>query len=194
MGCVGFDLARRNPPSWRWQPSVAPRPHPLGAAKVGDTGVGANVRRSCQVSQVGPWSRQYTYFTLLVHFSVWVRAPGPSTSPLLHRIVRRKPGHPYSRFEGAPTLLRTQSFQDALHPIRLSCRFESLAIQIHSRADAKHPELRFRVLLSAGPSEVEVALVKLFRFLRCSADQREAQVRPEWAMIADAGEPSTPTP
>jgi hypothetical protein len=42
MGCVGFDLARRNPPSWSWQPSVAPRPHPLGAAKVGDTGVGAN--------------------------------------------------------------------------------------------------------------------------------------------------------
>jgi hypothetical protein len=44
VGRVGFDPARRNPPPWRWQAGVAPRPHPLGAAKVGDAGVGADAR------------------------------------------------------------------------------------------------------------------------------------------------------
>jgi len=44
VGCVRFDLARWNPPPWRWQAGVAPRPHPIGAAKVGNAGVGADAR------------------------------------------------------------------------------------------------------------------------------------------------------
>jgi hypothetical protein len=42
VGCVGLDLAQWNPPPWRWQASVAPGPHPIGAAKVGNAGVGAD--------------------------------------------------------------------------------------------------------------------------------------------------------
>jgi hypothetical protein len=44
VGCVGLDPARRNPPPWRRQAGVAPRPHPVGAAKVGDARVGADAR------------------------------------------------------------------------------------------------------------------------------------------------------
>ena len=44
MGGVGPDLARWNTPPRRRQAGVAPRPHPLGAAKVGDAGVGADAR------------------------------------------------------------------------------------------------------------------------------------------------------
>ena len=44
MGGVGPDLARWNTPPWRWKAGVAPRPHPFGAAKVGDAGVGADTR------------------------------------------------------------------------------------------------------------------------------------------------------
>jgi hypothetical protein len=55
------------------------------------------------------------------------------------------------------------------------------------------PKVFFSATLGEEP-EVELALGLLVYFLLCSADQREAQVRPEWAMIADAGEPSTPTP
>src|SRR5215218_734821 len=42
MGGVGLDLLRWNPPPGHWQASVAPRPRPLGAAKVGNAGVGAD--------------------------------------------------------------------------------------------------------------------------------------------------------
>src|SRR5215208_1663824 len=42
MGCVGLELARWNPPPRRRQASVAPRPHPVRAAKVGDARVGAD--------------------------------------------------------------------------------------------------------------------------------------------------------
>ena len=44
MRCVGLDPAQWNPPLWRWQASVAPRPHAFGAAKVGDAGIGADAR------------------------------------------------------------------------------------------------------------------------------------------------------
>jgi hypothetical protein len=37
VGRVGLDLARRDPPPWRWKACVAPRPYPLRATKVGDT-------------------------------------------------------------------------------------------------------------------------------------------------------------
>jgi hypothetical protein len=42
VGCVGFNLARWNPPPWRRQAGVAPRPHAVRAAKVRDAGVGAD--------------------------------------------------------------------------------------------------------------------------------------------------------
>jgi hypothetical protein len=42
VGCVGLELVWRNSPPWRWQASVAPRPHPVGATKVGNAGVGAD--------------------------------------------------------------------------------------------------------------------------------------------------------
>ena len=44
MRRVGLDQARRNSPSWRGQAGVAPRPHPVGAAKVGDARVGTDAR------------------------------------------------------------------------------------------------------------------------------------------------------
>jgi hypothetical protein len=44
VGCVGRDLARWNPPPRCRQSGVAPRPHPVGAAEVGDAGVGADAR------------------------------------------------------------------------------------------------------------------------------------------------------
>jgi len=44
VGCVGLDPARRNPPPWRRQAGVPTRPHPVGAAKVGDARVGADAR------------------------------------------------------------------------------------------------------------------------------------------------------
>ena len=44
MGGVGPDLARWNTPPRRRQAGVAPRPHPFGAAKVGDAGVGTDAR------------------------------------------------------------------------------------------------------------------------------------------------------
>src|SRR5918998_4233406 len=44
MGRVWLDLVRGDPPPWRRQPGVAPRPHPVGTAKVGDAGVGADAR------------------------------------------------------------------------------------------------------------------------------------------------------
>lgn len=42
VGGVGLDLARRNPPLRSWQPGIAPRPNPVGAAEVGNTGVSAD--------------------------------------------------------------------------------------------------------------------------------------------------------
>jgi hypothetical protein len=42
VGCVGSDLSRWSAPPWRRQAGVAPRPHPIGAAKVGDAGVGTD--------------------------------------------------------------------------------------------------------------------------------------------------------
>ena len=44
MGCVGLDPAWGNPPPWCWQAGVAPRPHSIGASKVGDAGVGTDTR------------------------------------------------------------------------------------------------------------------------------------------------------
>jgi len=44
VGRVGLDPARRDPPPRRGQAGVAPRPRPLGAAEVGDAGVGADAR------------------------------------------------------------------------------------------------------------------------------------------------------
>jgi len=43
-----------------------------------------------------------------------------------------------------------RNFQDALYPNGHPCRFEFSATQIRSRADAKHPELQFRALLTEG--------------------------------------------
>jgi hypothetical protein len=59
--------------------------------------------------------------------------------------------------EGAFSKVR--NLEDALYPNRQPCRFESSATQIHSRVDAKHPELKFRALLTEGGSEIEVGLV-----------------------------------
>ena len=42
VGGIGLDLARRNPPLRSWEPSIAPRPNPVGAAEVGNTGVSAD--------------------------------------------------------------------------------------------------------------------------------------------------------
>jgi hypothetical protein len=42
VGCVGCDLVTWNAPLWCRQAGVAPRPHPVGAAEVGDAGVGAD--------------------------------------------------------------------------------------------------------------------------------------------------------
>jgi hypothetical protein len=47
----------------------------------------------------------------------------------------------------------------ALSPNRQSCQFEYSAIRMRSRADAIHPELKFRALLTGGVRELELALV-----------------------------------
>jgi hypothetical protein len=44
VGGVGLDLAQGYAPPRRRKSGVAPRPHALGAAKVGDAGVGADAR------------------------------------------------------------------------------------------------------------------------------------------------------
>jgi hypothetical protein len=44
VGGVGLDLARRNSPSRPGKAGVTPRPHAVGAAKVGDAGVSADAR------------------------------------------------------------------------------------------------------------------------------------------------------
>lgn len=44
VGYVGRDLVTWNPPPGCRQAGVAPRPHPIGAAKVGDARVGADAR------------------------------------------------------------------------------------------------------------------------------------------------------
>ena len=59
---------------------------------------------------------------------------------------------------GAPALLRARNLQDALYPSGHPCRFESSATRIHSRVDAKLPELRFRAQLNEGEPESELAL------------------------------------
>ncbi len=43
-GCVGRDPVAWNPPPWRGQAGVTPRPLPIGAAKVRDAGVSTNAR------------------------------------------------------------------------------------------------------------------------------------------------------
>jgi|SRR5215217_2950425 hypothetical protein len=42
VGGVGLDLAQRDTPPWRGKSRVAPCPHAVGAAEVGDTGIGAD--------------------------------------------------------------------------------------------------------------------------------------------------------
>jgi hypothetical protein len=44
VGCVGLDLARRDPPPWRWKACVASCPYTLGTTKVWDARVGADTR------------------------------------------------------------------------------------------------------------------------------------------------------
>jgi hypothetical protein len=51
-----------------------------------------------------------------------------------------------------------RDFQGALYPNEHSCRFESSATQIRSRADAELPELSFRALLTEGVPKLGVAL------------------------------------
>jgi hypothetical protein len=55
MGCVWRYFIRRNPPPWCGKSSVAPRPHPLRATKVGDARVGADActRKGDQVTAFG---------------------------------------------------------------------------------------------------------------------------------------------
>jgi hypothetical protein len=42
VGFVWRDPVARNPPSWGWQTRVTARPDTIGAAEVGDAGVGAD--------------------------------------------------------------------------------------------------------------------------------------------------------
>jgi hypothetical protein len=54
VGGVGSDPTRRNPPPRGWQASVSPRPNPVGAAEVGDAGVGADTRPGEGDDVLGP--------------------------------------------------------------------------------------------------------------------------------------------
>jgi hypothetical protein len=59
---------------------------------------------------------------------------------------------------GAPALLDARNFQDALYPNEQPCRSDPSATQTRCRVDAKHPEIRFRALLTGGGSELELTL------------------------------------